>query len=905
MQPILDALNKINGVEALAYIDDITIMADSQEAALKAHEVMVTMCGAINLKVNAKKCVLFTNIPRDKLDKAFLDFELALLSTEENAPSPCMRVLGAWIGRNDDDERIALTKNTLNGKHDFETFFRRLSMATGAWASSVLASCGLSKLNFALRTHSPVVTSEIAEHFDAETDFLISNWLDFDAAAAVNTPTNDHEVMRALQHLPISMGGLGFTRLTAVAKAAFESSVDSLTADGVRSRLARSAAQRAHTRPVHERFAEFVDNAGPFFKLHRALNMMSGSGTAVRDPTFRSTDQAWRLLLAHRANAQINGMRDHLNGAGVVCPGCKKNYTNWHSFIGHAPHCARVPGYNVSAGHALIKEELKSIFYDCGVQCDSQEPRDVRFVSACPGCGGTDITEHGWEQHRDSCAGCNRHTPTPRGSGPDIRIRIGEDKLSSCALNFTPLGCCIDVTQVSSRCSSNKDKDLKQIFAEREDQKVKKYRDKLHSAQQELMIFAVNEDGQLNKDAEKILYYCSSKPRAPPYEQLRRRMQQAALRAMGNALVNVMRQLKLNSSAIFNTHPVSPEARRSRICSELSIIRNNLKINAENMRKHFANPIGPEASKIILARTITELQDHHRRARDSELQLAAAQAPENSAAPPKPVELDPDREKFLSLDAAHASSETLIQWTHRLAAVHKLSFFSAEQSTQFARNAQSIAQAETFARANRARERALVASNPVLFLTEDEQSPVRTIVRRTATDENNVLHLLSFKTNKTGVLSALINFLNSNFEPTSLQYAIHNFFQYVTNNAGKLLPERDEHFSRNHFYNIFNSYQEKMFKDAEQDPVLLALESYNDCADDAEKDTLRSLTRIILYTLGYLSNDGRITPSNRVAPAQNLVQLLSQQNQQQLAVQTTNIAHVFGRNAVSTRQQSR
>ena len=805
----------------------------------------------IGLKPNPKKCVIFTDLSEAAIDPIFKDFVKALPSPGDSA-SPCLKTLGAYVGRSDRDEAAALLADYK--KKDFDTFLRRISMARGPWASAVFSSCGIPKLNHMLRTHSPGVTADLAEMFDQETDVLIATWLDTDVAAVHKN--GHHEMYRAFKHLPIAQGGLGFTSLSAIARPAYEASYESINSGGVRSRDSINKSQRAKTLPINEELIKFIDN-DKIMKLHRKHNMSPGAGLVVRDPTYKCTDQAWRLSLAFRSAAQIRGIQDLLDSQdGVKCPGCHTSYKTWIDFIFHAAYCARVPGHNVSAGHALIKDELKNLFHLCGVPFDAAEPRSVR-TTTCSGCK-SEIPELTWEQHRDSCPACTRHTPTPRGSGPDIRIRPNGVKIADKNLAFSPMGCCIDVTQVGTRCASYDGKPVHEIFALREDIKKKKYLPITNEAQEELLVFAVNESGQLNRDADKLLEFLAQQPRAPAIEVLRRRIKQAALRAHGNALTNVMRQLRLNSSDIFNSTPLSETEKRKRFLSELEIIKSNPDIKAANMSQHFALPVAADASKVIARRFVAD-ELARRRSRDAGAADATAEIPSVANLPDEEI--------------------------HRLAGSfmrernHSL---TREQHEQVTRNELLILQSGADSIRFRETARQAVSTDKVLFLG-DAHSPIRQDRSRSVIFEQDILHVFT-KDTPEAVNAVTSDFYNRTHSPDSFGALLQIMFYYVlnliTHQPNGNVFARDRYITVDTLRKLWIDLGDALSNPANTTIPnrVVALRTHNlwsETISFQDENAIRNLVRLFLFNAGRLSNAGLYIPSP--APS-NSTPAMSQQN---------------------------
>jgi hypothetical protein len=452
-----------------------------------------------------------------------------------------------------------------------------------------------------------------------------------------------------------------------------------------------------------------------------------------------------RCKLAHRCCAPTRGFLEHLatNNGSIEYPGCKASFKTWAEFSFHVSNCARVPGNNVSSGHALIKDVLKDIFHQCGVQFDSAEPRDLRTV-ICPGCAAT-VFEDKWQEHVTSCCRCNSQTPNPRGSGPDIRIRI-HTKVSKHPITFTPAAICIDVTQVSTRCASNASKTIAETFAQREKIKHDKYLASCHAAEQDFVVFAVNEDGQMNDDAKNLLEIISRCERAPPIEEIRRRIQQAALTAHANALANAMKKLHINSNSRFNSELLDRASRTANYVAECEIIARNPDFTAINASANFPQLPPPGATAIYAERTV-------RRDR-------SVSSDENSIAVP-------DNTVTMLEEAARLE---------RVRAEKERAEYTKIQSFQILRNAEIISSSQAAAASLiNARPKRLPGAGDVLCLDGDS-SPVRQRILTQGQDISQFRYLLA---NTAQPRQVLHNFTRQSFSGATENVVMSEFLQYA------------------------------------------------------------------------------------------------------------------------------
>jgi hypothetical protein len=459
--------------------------------------------------------------------------------------------------------------------------------------------------------------------------------------------TNQLEVVRAYAALPTSSGGLGFTRLSKIAAAAYTASVDSAASGGNREKVDRANTQRARTITVNEEYKQFIRSKGPQYSRHLEYNSRKGTALFLRDPTIIMSNSAWRMQMAFRCLGLVNGLADTLNTSdGLCCPGhgCKQVFKSHVDFLFHAAYCAQVSGHNVSAGHAHIKKELLQILHELHFTVDANEPRDVRLVT-CPGCKNN-VSEAEWPSHKKGCACCSSHTEIPRGSGPDIRIRTNGVQITKGKLNFQPEACNVDVTQVGSRCNSNINAEPNHVFDKRTAEKHNKYGAGVTRNNQELIAFCVNEDGHFNAEAERLLdYIAKNASNDIRLHSIRRRMQVAAQVAHGNALVNVAKHIGLNSIKKFNDTPLARDDRMKKIRNELSLINADTSITPENRHTFFATSFtDPEATNVLMRRKA--------RTEDSEQQAPTA--------PPRPTPPTTTTPTATSSNGAATSANTLV-----------------------------------------------------------------------------------------------------------------------------------------------------------------------------------------------------------------------------------------------------
>lgn len=611
IQDMLNDLNKLSGVRALAYMDDITILAQNVTAAGKAMEVVQRHGKRLDLAINMKKCELLTETAPCDLPESLCQL----------SPIRCLkRLLGATIGVDENTERAFLNERV---KDTHEAFFRRLACCYGPWASALLASCGVPKINHLLRTHAPEVTADIAKRFDEDTESVVRNWLNLDAE---KMSAQDMNVHRAFLHLPTSLGGMGFTRSAHVAAAAYQAS--STTPTLVNDKHLRMS-QKAFSEPVHNRIAKYIDDISALHKRHRTINSEKGTAAMFRDPKFKANRSAWRMQMLWRTCGRIQGIDDF----GLSCPGCKHAHADYLAFMFHVGTCPLVSGHNATAAHYAMTKAINQWCHQSGLVVDSSEPRDLSHV-ICPGCKAQMLPEK-WSEHKDSCDNCHTATPDPRITGPDGRVwnvRTQQDAAHD-AIVF-------DYSQVGARQASNAAKPQKDLFKEREAKKQSLYAELAAKHNQELVTLASTEDGCFNKQGRLFIDTLAAAANANAHE-LRHYLQERQQEAHGASIANALSRGKFNKYV----HEFAGETIADRARRVHDIVNGRHSVNLEVISTHVgANADGAAPTTTASASRSGPFPEtihahHRRRTREEE-----PPGPQEAANPPvSTTELSPTR----------------------------------------------------------------------------------------------------------------------------------------------------------------------------------------------------------------------------------------------------------------------
>jgi hypothetical protein len=464
LQPILEKAARVEGVHVLAYMDDITILAENQQALGTAARLIWEEARKVHLVGNVRKCEIMCCDTREEVTDTLL---------RQFTRQTVLKILGASIGVTNEAEKQHLVRRIGN---KFADWFRRARLLEGPMGSALLAAAGIPKLSFLLRTHEPEVTMDIAGFFDEHVENTWSAWAEVEP----------DDIAKAFAHLPVKEGGLGFTRQQQIALAAYTASVnESLKLDGPRR-------QELLTAQATKGIADWMDAQSAEVKRHRALNREQHTGHLFRDPTIQARAEDFSAALRLRLHQPHK-----LCPADLDCPGCGKQLTA-RGFLRHAPGCTRIHGENASTRHAqFFKNELLAIAHERAVSCDETEPRNARHVQ-CPGCQQT-VVEANFAVHKKECLRWRDFMKAPRGAGPDIKFygltRNGGE----------PRNTVVDVTVVSMESESHAKQTHAQAFAEIERAKSTKYERDCEAADLQLRVAAAAENGTLSATTKKLL----------------------------------------------------------------------------------------------------------------------------------------------------------------------------------------------------------------------------------------------------------------------------------------------------------------------------------------------------------------------------------------------------------------
>jgi hypothetical protein len=452
-----------------AYVDDVTIHAQTLEAAVAAFNVIQRHAARLDMRVRVEKCELLSanNVPDDVL---------------RGVPRRrVLKLLGASVGFTNADERVHLEERARVQEGQLRTLCRRLALTPCPWAVRALAAVAVTKPIFMLRTHAPEVTLPLARRLDAICERTWIVWAGCD--------DDPGDLPRALAKLPLRDGGLGFTRAEDIAAAAYEASVGFVFHDP--STNVANLTQRQRCAPIHAAAADLVDGYGDAVQQHRRHDRETLSHSLWQNCAHRAHQEAFRAALRQKLLAPPRGAP-----ARVQCA-CGSLFNFAPEFYMHAPSCTHVRGFNAASRHTAVKDALKALLAELTVRFDQQEPRNTHNCR-CPGCE-TNIGMVPFDVHMRECRRYNPATmPRPRAHGPDVRI-YGLPRADGC--NDTV----IDITVVNVVAPSRAGQTVQALFRAAEQRKRAEYAGTCVAAQSELRAFVASAYGVLAPDATRLL----------------------------------------------------------------------------------------------------------------------------------------------------------------------------------------------------------------------------------------------------------------------------------------------------------------------------------------------------------------------------------------------------------------
>ena len=468
IQPLIRQVNSLLGVEALAYLDDITLLCDNMACAARAVATLKVAAAQLGLMLKEVKCEMLYCLPMPTARDASLDSEggLANSSLAQFRIVQVIKLLGASIGRSDDAEAEHLfareaDKTTL--------FFQRLRRGASPQLFTVLRQCGVPKLSHACRVHSPRVSRRLCQIFDARVEETIAHWSSVDQIS---------DVQRLIMSLPRAMGGLGLTRMELIAGAAYHASYTTAM-----NGAARVSSQATLCAAVYadQRDTAIANDAA--LARHLEVYALEGSDAGLSyieasvHPDVYGALLRTRLRGAPRAAARVTSL---------TCPGCTKTFPVGGEYGEHVAGCAIVKGGHVTKRHNQVVGLLRNLMTEAGDQPDATEPRDLKLYRCH--CGLQNMTHTEYETHRQSCQHLGGLI---HASGPDLRYRpLGTGKVVVAD---------VTVRNLCNRTSAAKHESAEAMFQDADVDKRRHYENACRAANQELHVLAATANGHLSK----------------------------------------------------------------------------------------------------------------------------------------------------------------------------------------------------------------------------------------------------------------------------------------------------------------------------------------------------------------------------------------------------------------------
>ena len=530
IQRVVNALNAIEGVEAFAYIDDITLLCKDVKALRAAVAVAEREFGLLGMTLNFKKCEVMAC---DEKTASTLE------RAAKSVPGPladfqvrkCVKLLGASIARTNELER-----EHLNERIVVDSIFNSLRMSASPQFLRLAQLCVLPKLNHALRVHDEEVTQDICAKFDTCMMELMAFW--------ANTDVLDKQAQLTVQ-LPRSMGGLGLTSMRLIAPCAHRASRDAVMRRGERhsSQSKLTEVMYANLRKEHVDSNPELCRQLAYNALPGALDALSNAALAVHGDVFSA---ALRFFLGV-PSATFD--RAFPRGAKIPCPGrCKAHdFDSYRAWAHHVAGCVSIPGGLVTRKHNSMCNAIRYDATHAGWQAETSPPLDMK-VHEC-GCGHT-CNAAAWAAHRDVQLCQHARGQKPYTHGPDVR----------CSPPHLPVGMrqAYDVTVFDGMCASHANSTIAEVVHQKEEHKNKLYAAMCRASNCDFVPLVASNNGHLSRTFTALLDKISD----------RRGIDRAKLR------------LKLSSLSLFGTASVLLHAETlagvrppSRHCADLLLAR--------------------------------------------------------------------------------------------------------------------------------------------------------------------------------------------------------------------------------------------------------------------------------------------------------------------------------------------
>jgi hypothetical protein len=461
LQPALDAARALEGVDVLAYLDDITINAVDEAAGAQAAHTIIARAKELGMAIKIAKCEFMAvdgrSAPANSMLSSFRRVDV-------------VKLLGASIAPLDLIEERHLFERE---REKITVALSRMRHCASPQLFAVLRSCIVAKLAYAVRVHGPNVSGELARHFDAQVEELVSHW------ASVRDFT---QTRRLIIGLPRVHGGLGLTRMMLIAPAAYLAS-QTAALQPARARGGRVLSQRELCEMVYSDVLAHAVANDPALGRHLAVQSLDGSDAGLS-------------CLASRVHADVFGalLRTYMmadsclvTGATLQCRGCGGSFAVGGDWGQHVSSCVATKGGLVTRRHNAAVNYLRPLLAEGGLQPDATEPRDLARYTC--GCGG-EFTHAAYAAHKSACPKAS--TPL-HVSGPDIRYRADGKTIVA------------DVTIVNLLTVSHSNDEVHDAFAAARKRKEQRYGAMCTAADAKLLTLAASANGHLSVTTRRLV----------------------------------------------------------------------------------------------------------------------------------------------------------------------------------------------------------------------------------------------------------------------------------------------------------------------------------------------------------------------------------------------------------------
>ena len=446
---LLAARSRFPHVRILAYLDDITLVGPAAGAA-DAFAFIKSELLKISVEVNDAKCDCFCYDWSRHSQEALARLD-EVGFTSDKRRSDGYKLLGAYKGND------AYIKSQLNKIfEDAVATYELVARLTAQDAYSLIRSCVLPKLGFALRTHPPRLTEDLVESFDAIIRSCVERFAQID-----EIPEDLHNNLRVIIALPDKLGGLAVSDQRVIAPVAYDASfltnIDSTVFDRIHCMATEKRLAEMSTTFQHEH--EAVPNEQQITELRilardEALEEMQvcWSQKSVMEGINRARQDHLReaglipetvqflgtrnSLLTPPIDSNLSRLSNNKFGAALralmrfphcklsiaqACDGCGRTFSNMSLFIAHVLGCVRRHAPGATFIHSAVSRAIVRLANDTGVHVQL-EPADYA-VTVCKACK-EEVIRNQWKHH--TCGDDDERPSAGHTRGADVRLSLGD-----------------------------------------------------------------------------------------------------------------------------------------------------------------------------------------------------------------------------------------------------------------------------------------------------------------------------------------------------------------------------------------------------------------------------------------------------------------------------------------------